>query len=167
MFSAAVSVFPRPLAHPDKLEVAPVPGQLRQSLAALELQRLIPPDPAVLGAQELGGLHRRPVAGPREARGHEALLPGPGPTHRQAVKLLEELGPVGGGAAAVQDPHLEHAVDDAQLLAVVDVPGGDGELPGQSPGGVAVQGELAHARLDKVVNTLARLLLLVAEVEEY
>ena len=72
---------------------------------------------------------------------------------------------MGGGRAAVQDPHLEHAVDDAQLLAVIDVPWGHRELSGQPPRGVAVQGELAHGRLDEVVNT-APSLLLVAQVQE-
>jgi len=94
MFAAAVSIFPRSLPHPNKLEVAPISRQLRHLLAALELQGLIAPNPAVLRAQQLGGLYGGPVAGPREARGHEALLPNPGPVDCQAVELLEQLGPV-------------------------------------------------------------------------
>ena len=67
MFAAAVSIFPRPLPHPDKLEVTPISRQLRHLLTALELQGLVAPDPAVIGAQQLGGLHGGPVAGPGEA----------------------------------------------------------------------------------------------------
>jgi len=88
MFAAAVSVFPRPLTHPDKLEVTPISRQLRHLLAALQLQGLVAPNPAVLRAQQLGGLHGGPVAGPGEARGHEALLSAPSPRDRQAIELL-------------------------------------------------------------------------------
>ena len=94
MFAAPVSIFPRPLPHPDKLEVAPISRQLRHLLTALQLQGLVAPDPAVIGAQQLGGLHGGPITGPGEARGYEPLLPGPSPVDCQAIELLEQLGPV-------------------------------------------------------------------------
>ena len=69
-----------------------------------------------------------------------------------------------GGGAPVQHPHLELVVDDAELLPVLDVAGGDGELPGQPACGVAVQRELAQCGLDEVVDTPP--LLAVAQVQK-
>ena len=61
VLAAAVPVLPGPLAHSDKLEVGAVPGELGQLVAALDLQRLVAPHPAVGRAQQLRGLHRGPV----------------------------------------------------------------------------------------------------------